>query len=337
MNDHPVSLHHPSQGAPVWVCGDHMVSQEEIHSILEEEGYAVRTFCHPEELLKALKNHSQQLPAAIFIDVVMPGIRVLETCQLIRRGYSPTRLPVIMVTTRSSPIDLQAALDAGASDCVYKPVVRQELLARMELHLALTQAVAKQKLHNTQLRLIKTVISLVEFKRDPHEYRENSNGATDETPHGGLSQIIREINRSIMKQKEAQPSTVTSAGVLRELSEEHKRLSREILRIPECEGIAEEPSPMEDTTPGLSVILEKLLSLLNESASGDISVDGDRLGLSPREAEIAEAVCLGYGNGEIASNLEISENTVKRHLYNTYNKLGVGSRAQLVHKILVKL
>ena len=48
--------------------------------------------------------------------------------------------------------------------------------------------------------------------------------------------------------------------------------------------------------------------------------------LSPREAEILEALATGATNREVAKRLFISESTVKTHLVHLYEKLGVDSR-----------
>jgi DNA-binding CsgD family transcriptional regulator len=52
--------------------------------------------------------------------------------------------------------------------------------------------------------------------------------------------------------------------------------------------------------------------------------------LSPRESEILRLVASGMTNREIASALFIAPGTVRKHLDNTYAKLGVRSRAQAV-------
>jgi two-component system, NarL family, nitrate/nitrite response regulator NarL len=52
-------------------------------------------------------------------------------------------------------------------------------------------------------------------------------------------------------------------------------------------------------------------------------------GLTSREVEIVSAIREGNSNREIAGKLEISEETVKRHLSNIYGKLGVSSRLEL--------
>jgi DNA-binding NarL/FixJ family response regulator len=52
-------------------------------------------------------------------------------------------------------------------------------------------------------------------------------------------------------------------------------------------------------------------------------------GLTPREAQIVGAVVAGYPNKEIAKQFSISEDTVKHHLSNVFDKLGVSNRLEL--------
>ena len=54
-----------------------------------------------------------------------------------------------------------------------------------------------------------------------------------------------------------------------------------------------------------------------------------KFGLTPRELEIVSAVVAGYSNKEIASYFKISEDTVKHHLSNIFDKLGVSTRLEL--------
>lgn len=51
--------------------------------------------------------------------------------------------------------------------------------------------------------------------------------------------------------------------------------------------------------------------------------------ITAREEELLHYVCMGYKNAEIARQLYVSENTVKKHLQNLYRKLQVTSRTQL--------
>jgi DNA-binding CsgD family transcriptional regulator len=53
------------------------------------------------------------------------------------------------------------------------------------------------------------------------------------------------------------------------------------------------------------------------------------LALSPREQDVAALVCLGYTNRQIAVSLNISAETVKKHLSHSLAKLKLNSRAEL--------
>ncbi|MBI1984392.1 MAG: response regulator transcription factor [Acidobacteria bacterium] len=52
-------------------------------------------------------------------------------------------------------------------------------------------------------------------------------------------------------------------------------------------------------------------------------------GLTPRELEIVSTIVAGYTNKDIAEKFSISEQTVKHHLTNVFDKLGVGNRLEL--------
>ena len=53
------------------------------------------------------------------------------------------------------------------------------------------------------------------------------------------------------------------------------------------------------------------------------------LGVSTREADVVELVLAGLSHKEIAERLSIATDTVKKHTYNAYRKLGVQNRVQL--------
>ncbi len=66
------------------------------------------------------------------------------------------------------------------------------------------------------------------------------------------------------------------------------------------------------------------------------NIPGERvraLGLSPREVEIAGMIGQGLSNKEIAAALHISPATVRTHIYNLYQKVGAGSRVELLRML----
>ena len=55
----------------------------------------------------------------------------------------------------------------------------------------------------------------------------------------------------------------------------------------------------------------------------------ERFGLTRREIEITSSVVAGLSNREIARKLSLSEDTVKQHLTNIFNKMGASNRLEL--------
>jgi DNA-binding CsgD family transcriptional regulator len=58
----------------------------------------------------------------------------------------------------------------------------------------------------------------------------------------------------------------------------------------------------------------------------------ERLGITPRELEILEAIAAGLSNREIAERLFVSENTVKTHAARLFDKLSARRRTQAVQR-----
>jgi two-component system response regulator NreC len=54
-------------------------------------------------------------------------------------------------------------------------------------------------------------------------------------------------------------------------------------------------------------------------------------GLSPRETEVLRSIALGYTSAEIAGKLHLSRRTIETHRANIHRKLGLATRAELVH------
>ncbi len=67
-------------------------------------------------------------PDLVLLDVMLPDGSGLDFC---RELYDTTRLPVVMVTARSSEVDVVVGLEIGAADYVTKPFRLRELVARI--------------------------------------------------------------------------------------------------------------------------------------------------------------------------------------------------------------
>jgi two-component system, NarL family, nitrate/nitrite response regulator NarL len=76
----------------------------------------------------------------------------------------------------------------------------------------------------------------------------------------------------------------------------------------------------------VSDLVKYLRDLMPPSGESKIKKN---FGLTPREMEVVEAIVAGYTNKEIAEKFTISEQTVKHHLTNIFDKLGVFNRLEL--------
>lgn len=80
---------------------------------------------------QALRMASEQPPDLIVLDLNLPVLGGLEVCRLLRTRPATERVPIIMLTARTSEGDRVVGLDAGADDYVTKPFSLRELAARV--------------------------------------------------------------------------------------------------------------------------------------------------------------------------------------------------------------
>src|SRR5882757_1989610 len=74
-------------------------------------------------------------PDLVLMDAIMPGISGFETCKRLKRDRLLSHLPVIFMTGLSETEHVVEGLDCGGVDYVTKPIVLEELLARIRVHL----------------------------------------------------------------------------------------------------------------------------------------------------------------------------------------------------------
>ena len=84
----------------------------------------------------AIKTLSHVTPDLILMDAMMPVMDGFETCRRIKADAALAHLPVIFMTGLSDTEHVVRGLEAGGVDYVAKPIVVDELLARIRVHLA---------------------------------------------------------------------------------------------------------------------------------------------------------------------------------------------------------
>lgn len=97
------------------------------------EGYEVITATNGEDALEAITTRS---PDLVLLDVMMPRLDGITTCERIRQF---SNLPVIMLTAKGEEQDRVQGLNVGADDYIVKPFSATELLARVRAVLRRSQ------------------------------------------------------------------------------------------------------------------------------------------------------------------------------------------------------
>ena len=83
----------------------------------------------------ALRLVDRITPDLVLLDASMPGIDGFETCRRLKQTRSASHLPVIFMTGLTETEHVVEGLASGGVDYVAKPIVMQELLARIRVHL----------------------------------------------------------------------------------------------------------------------------------------------------------------------------------------------------------
>ncbi len=110
----------------ILVVDDEPAVRRSLERALALEGYDIRTAADGDEALVAI---GEDVPDAVVLDVLMPGVDGLEVCRRLRAESNP--VPILMLTARDTVGDRVAGLDAGADDYLVKPFALEELLARL--------------------------------------------------------------------------------------------------------------------------------------------------------------------------------------------------------------
>jgi two-component system response regulator RegX3 len=92
---------------------------------LRREGFRVEV---ARDGVEALDRFDAVHPDLVLLDVMLPTVSGIEVCRQIR---THSRVPIIMVSARTSEIDVVVGLEVGADDYVSKPYRMRELVARI--------------------------------------------------------------------------------------------------------------------------------------------------------------------------------------------------------------
>ncbi len=133
----PVLTVNDKQQEPVKVLlvDDEPVNLQVLVNNLSLQNYTITQASDGEKALALIEQGLQ--PDIILLDVMMPKITGYEVTKRLRDRFSPTELPIILLTAKTQVQDIVFGLDVGANDYLTKPISKQELLARLKTQINL--------------------------------------------------------------------------------------------------------------------------------------------------------------------------------------------------------
>lgn len=291
------------QASIVLVVDDSPDSLRMLTEALEDAGMTVLVALDGSRALGVL---GRITPDIILLDAVMPGVDGFECCRRIKRNRSLEHVPVIFMTGLADTEDIITGLQAGGVDYVTKPVVPDELLARIRVHLANARLAhsARAALDASGRHLVATDASGRVLWSTPQA--ATLLGSAFEGFHVEGSVLPPAVRTWLDRHTHGDPGPRPERAALTFDSGARK------LRLSFVGRLASN---------------EVLLRLAEGDAGSDNRVLEVKLQLTPRESEVLMWVGRGKSNRDIAEILTLSPRTVNKHLEQIYTKLGVENRA----------
>ena len=243
----------------------------------------------------ALELLDQITPDLVLMDAVMPGISGFESCRRIKQEKMLANLPVIFLTGLSESAHVVEGLAAGGVDYVTKPIVVDELLARIRVHLANARA---------------------------------AQGAGEALDASGRFLFATDRSGRLLWCTPKAKEILADCDLQGVLTEQLMRLRHHSSSSPHAKVILQIEARRLEIAVVSSVGPNEWLFRLTESV---VVVEEEvlqrTLAISSRESEVLLWVSRGKSNREIGEILTISPRTVDKHVAQIFAKLGVANRA----------
>jgi DNA-binding NarL/FixJ family response regulator len=248
----------------------------------------------------AMRIVDQITPDIILLDAIMPGMDGFETCRRLKRDGALSNVPVIFMTGLAETEHIVRGLEAGGVDYVAKPIVIEEMLARIRVHLAnarMTQSArAALDVSGRYLLAVNRQGKVMWATPQAQKLLTDSLG-----PAGTEELVLPEQLQQWLdaaQKKTGSKSTVSFP--------DHPELQLYYMG---------KPGPNEF-----------LLRLAKDTSANLPAEFTAELGLTTREGEVLSWLSKGKTNRDIAQILGLSPRTVDKHLEQIYAKLGVENR-----------
>jgi two-component system sensor histidine kinase/response regulator len=155
MNDNPQ--------VNILVVDDTPANLHLLVGILAEQGYKVRAAPNGPH---ALKTAQANPPDLILLDIKMPSMNGYEVCKQLKTGERTRDIPVIFISALNEVVEKVKGFEAGGVDYITKPFQAEEVLARVETHLALKRMRKELEEKNAELHRLNTELARASRHKD---------------------------------------------------------------------------------------------------------------------------------------------------------------------------
>jgi DNA-binding NarL/FixJ family response regulator len=279
--------------ATILVVDDTLESLSFVTAALEAAGMTVLV---AGDGAAALQSLALVVPDLVIMDATMPVMDGFETTRRIKADPRLAKLPVIFMTGLTETEHVVRGLAAGGVDYVTKPVVVEELLARIAVHLG-------------NARITQGSQAALDQGGRPLAAIDSSGAVLWSTPR--TAEIFTAHFAGAVL-----PPAVTAALLRLTDSEDHGMYRHPI-----------DGGRLEFTLLTRSGADEWLFRITETRDGAEERLLAARHGLTEREAEVLLWISRGKANREISEILGISPRTVNKHLEQVFEKMGIENRA----------
>ena len=269
-----------------------------LRRLLTDKGYQVRPALNGEIALKAIDT---QAPDLILLDIMMPGMDGYEVCSILKSNEETARIPIIFISALTEVEGVLRAFQSGGVDYITKPFRSEEVLARVQTHLELQNAIQEKEAAHKMLQTIMDSIENVIVTVDNQLQVINANKPLDSIcgnvpgdtrsfqqrlldgsgPCAELLQKVFEQQKPVKEYRvecscggQNNKTLVLNAAPL---TGEHSELDGAVLVVRDISRLAElEKNLLEKHSYhniiGKSEVMQQIYSLLEQTADLDINV-----------------------------------------------------------------
>ncbi|MFT3752651.1 MAG: PAS domain S-box protein [Paludibacter sp.] len=117
----------------ILVASAEVVRLRQLADILTGGGYRIYSVRTGSEVFAGIRTEN---PDMVLIETKLPDVSGFEVCKLLKEANSTSRIPVIFINELSDRDEIRKAFAVGGADYITYPFIAEEILARVEMHLA---------------------------------------------------------------------------------------------------------------------------------------------------------------------------------------------------------